>query len=155
VLGDDRGDAVLSENLAVCYRCLRDRGLDRVPGRQLCPEDNACIVQHAERGDCPIELHVGGQKYEPPPSAGSAWGPALWKEMHTRTDADAAYVDSVTRRLPCGDCKSWFVAYLKEHPPRFDDWFRWTWECHQAANAKLGKPQMTFEQATARWLAPR
>jgi hypothetical protein len=152
---------VILVNVRACNACIAKAGGtcgDPCP----CPADGTSAINHAGRGDCPWGRHLSASAtgtLPTPESPGAVpgmdvAGPKLWAEMHTKTDADAAYVKSVTRRLPCGECKSWFVAYLKEHPPRFDDWFRWTWECHQAANAKLGKPLLTIDEARARWQSP-
>lgn len=163
-------DRLILANRHTCEKCIRDAG-GTCGAPCPCPVDGASAVTHAVRGNCPVGKFAGatvgkvvpGRTVSPElafafaatiaefkSTAMAVMGPLLWAEMHRKTDADQAYVDSVTRRLPCGECKSWFRAYLKEHPPRFDDWARWVWECHNAANAKLGKPMLTFDAASLR-----
>lgn len=77
----------------------------------------------------------------------------MWKRLHTATAADAAWITSYTANVPCGPCKAGWLAILKEMPPIYGDgWFAWTVEAHNAVNAKLGKPQMEFAEARARWV---
>jgi hypothetical protein len=52
--------------------------------------------------------------------------------------------------LMCG-CASWLRDYIANNPPRFNDWFRYSWEMHESANAKLNKSPFTFEEAYKRW----
>ena len=49
------------------------------------------------------------------------------------------------------DCRKEFEALLQTNPPRFYDWRRWTWEIHNAVNAKLHKPEVTWDDATELW----
>jgi hypothetical protein len=37
--------------------------------------------------------------------AAEVWGPMLWRELHTKTDATPEYVASFRSRIPCGDCR--------------------------------------------------
>ena len=45
---------------------------------------------------------------------------------------------------------------LKELPPDLsgrEAYFRWGWEAHNRINAKLGKPEVSLEEARWRWPA--
>ena len=71
---------------------------------------------------------------------------ALWEEVHMRIDPSPEWfaawslkVSSVT----CG-CDEWLRIYVIANPPRFDDWPRWTWELHNAVNAKLSKQHFSW-----------
>lgn len=80
----------------------------------------------------------------------------LWAELHTKTDPTLEWFEDWISRLPsvgC-DCQTWLKKYLKSNPPRFDDWFDWTWQLHNAVNAKpkLQKPIVSLDDARACWL---
>jgi hypothetical protein len=79
-------------------------------------------------------------------------GPGLWRELHTKRDADAAWLATFSSDLPCGDCKKHWGELLKAFPPVFGDgWFAWTVEAHNRVNDRLKKPRMTVGEARARW----
>ena len=72
----------------------------------------------------------------------TATGNALWQELHTKQDATPEWFADWCTRVPsfgCG-CQSWLAEYLVGHPPRYEDFYEWGVECHDAVNAKLGKP---------------
>ena len=72
----------------------------------------------------------------------TATGNALWQELHTKQDATPEWFADWVARVPsfgCG-CQSWLAEYLVGHPPRYEDFYEWSVECHDAVNAKLGKP---------------
>lgn len=77
----------------------------------------------------------------------------LWEEFHTKKNPDLDWFLGWIARVPnisCG-CQDWIRNYIRDNPPRFDDWFTYTWELHNAVNAKLGKLQMCFETSEAIW----
>jgi len=79
-------------------------------------------------------------------------GPALWAELHTKRDANAAWLASFSDGLPCGRCKEHWREILKDMPPVFGEgWFEWTWRAHNAVNSILGKPMFTLAEALNRW----
>jgi hypothetical protein len=135
-------------NRHTCEACIRDAG-GTCGAPCPCPADGTSAVIHAAAGTCPKGLHGGtGVRAGGP----SHWGPALWAELHTRTDADQAFVDSVTRRLPCGDCRRGFLWFVREYPPVFGEgWFQWAVAAHNYVNTKIGKPTLTADEARARW----
>jgi hypothetical protein len=87
-------------------------------------------------------------------------GPIRWQTLHTRKWSDPVADLEWLRgefalSLPCGSCRSDFMAYLRDHPPRLDSpeaAFAWTVELHNSLNAKLGKAAMTIEEARRLWL---
>jgi len=74
-----------------------------------------------------------------------------WRQLHT-TPMDATQFASWLDGIPnqC-DCRKSFDALLNINPPRFDDWQRWTWEIHNAVNAKLNKTEITWDDAAKLW----
>jgi hypothetical protein len=67
---------------------------------------------------------------------------ALWRELHTKQDPTPEWFSDWVSRVPGSSCKcqSWLQEYLRESPPRYDDFAAWSVELHNAVNAKLGKP---------------
>lgn len=62
-----------------------------------------------------------------------------WEELHTKKNADQAWLNGWIKRIPhfgCS-CGEGFRSILRGIPPRFDDWFAWTVEVHNAVNLKL------------------
>lgn len=88
----------------------------------------------------------------------------LWRELHTRAltyedgSDDKLFIWHFANKIPryirgCA-CDEFFNKWRAEHPPVFssrDAYFRWTWELHNAVNAKLGKPEHTLAAARAHW----
>jgi len=74
-----------------------------------------------------------------------------WRKLHTTRFTPEEFELWVQGIPGCSSCQRDFRRILKNHPPRFDDWERWTWEIHNAVNARLGKPEFTFEQACKIW----
>ena len=65
----------------------------------------------------------------------------LWNELHSKQDPDQAWFDDWLLRVPnfgCG-CQDNFRKYVKDNPPDFDDFYRWSVNAHNWVNAKLGK----------------
>lgn len=89
-------------------------------------------------------------------------GPGIWFSMHTdaaaaKTSEDKKYVCKQIRnkqaKFPCKDCKEHFGFYLQNNPPEStingseDALFLWTVNFHNAVNFRLGKPQVSYEDA--------
>ena len=77
----------------------------------------------------------------------------LWTELHLKINPTKEWFASWLKRVPSYGCKcaDEFGAIINTNPPRFDDWFRWTWEAHNAVNAKLGKPEIPWQKACELW----
>ena len=76
-----------------------------------------------------------------------------WRKLHTTTmDADslATWINEIPSDQDC-QCAYRFTNIIKDIPPRFDDWNKWTWQVHNAVNAKLGKPEITWREACKQW----
>jgi Erv1 / Alr family len=92
---------------------------------------------------------------EPPPGS----GPQLWAELHrwalTADLADAPqWLDRFAARVPCGDCRRHWLAGVSDSPPPLESrerLFAWTVARHNAVNRRLGKPEMSLEDARRLW----
>jgi hypothetical protein len=100
-----------------------------------------------------IERIVESQEQHQPESKVDTFH-KLWKELHTKdypTPKWLAFWMSQVPKFGC-DCESFLRKYIADNPPRYDDWFAWTWELHNAVNAKLSCEQTTLDNARACWL---
>jgi glycosyltransferase involved in cell wall biosynthesis len=78
---------------------------------------------------------------------------AKWRELHCMLEPTMEKLLAFAASLPsfgCG-CKDHFAKLLKDMPPRFDDWRRWTFEAHNAVNERLGKKRFTWEQFESKY----
>jgi hypothetical protein len=74
-----------------------------------------------------------------------------WKKLHTQTFDETTF-EAWVRTIPgCPTCQRNFRVWLEANPPRFDDWWNWTFEAHNAVNAKLGKPEIEWQKACELW----
>lgn len=83
--------------------------------------------------------------------AKSVWGPACWTFLHAAAAAcqdGSAFLELleiVQRNLPCPECKAHMAAYLKLHPPRFEETRAaesaslYVFDLHNHVNHSLGK----------------
>ena len=63
-----------------------------------------------------------------------------WIELHTQLHPTPVWLETWVARVPnfdCG-CRSWLRKYLAANPPRYNDWYPWTVELHNAVNVKRG-----------------
>ena len=66
---------------------------------------------------------------------------ALWQELHEKQNPTPEWFRNWVSRVPnfgCS-CRSWLREYLRENPPRFDDFYAWSVELHNSVSRKLGK----------------
>ncbi len=99
------------------------------------------------------------------------WGPRYWYEFHTtaftyparpRPDHQVAvknYYESLQYLLPCDACKAEYGKLLQRYPldPALvsgKTLSEWAVQVHNAVNQRLGKPQMSLEEATSIWTNP-
>lgn len=76
---------------------------------------------------------------------------AHWRKLHTE-NFDTEKLNKWIERIPgCSTCRDNFRKILESSPPRFYDWFRWTWEIHNSVNAKIGKPLVEWDEACNQW----
>lgn len=94
------------------------------------------------------------------------WGEHLWSFIHTITIIDfeeskshneriLACLRGVLTVIPCSICKIDYENEINKinlnnlsEPMCL---FRWSVDFHNTVNAKLGKPQFTYEQALEKW----
>lgn len=93
------------------------------------------------------------------------WGPAVWTMIHVvalfypdRYDKEVAkhfraFIFSLTRLLPCQECRIHLRQNLEVHDP-IENYFQnnerlflWTWKLHNRVNRMLRKPEMPYSNA--------
>lgn len=89
-------------------------------------------------------------------------GNMLWLELHNRAinhdgSNDAKFINEFGKKIPrfmhgCS-CNEFWNKWIRANPPNYAQgkYFEWTVKTHNAVNAKLGKPQITLEEAYAMW----
>ena len=83
----------------------------------------------------------------------------LWKELHTNAlkhegTNDATFLLNFGRKIKryttgCS-CNEHWNNWVRTNPPSFGpngEYFAWTVKAHNSVNKKLGKPEMTVEDA--------
>jgi len=78
---------------------------------------------------------------------------ALWAECHTKQDATPDWFADWLNRVPsigCS-CQRDFINYVEANPPDFNDFYKWSVDAHNFVNEKLGKPELTLDEAKAIW----
>lgn len=83
-------------------------------------------------------------------------GGHLWTELHGRALGwsgvdDTLWLEGFRLRLPCGECRKHWDGMLALTPPCWGDYFAWTVARHNEVNARLGKLQLTVDQARDHW----
>jgi len=64
----------------------------------------------------------------------------LWAELHSKEDPTPEWFEDWLSRVPnfgCS-CQKSFREYVKENPPRYDDFYNWSVEAHNWVNVKRG-----------------
>lgn len=75
-----------------------------------------------------------------------------WQELHSaKTPTQDWFADWIARTPASCGCGEGIAAIIKRLPPRFDDWFAYSVDLHNAVNAKLGKQLVTLEDARSIW----
>jgi hypothetical protein len=72
-----------------------------------------------------------------------------WETLHTVRNPTPSWFANWESKIPCGACKENYKKLRIE--PRYDDWFRFTVELHNAVNAKLEKPRVEIDEAYRLW----
>jgi len=78
-----------------------------------------------------------------------------WKKLHTKQNPTPEWFADWLARIPNGggcNCKRDFRLLLDANPPRYEDWFAWSVEIHNAVNRKLGKREWTLDKALEVWI---
>jgi hypothetical protein len=140
----------------ICDRCPKRQR--PCAGQCLCTVNGRDIHDNASDGQCP-EDRFSGPPDPPHPSEKIDWTPtfhALWREFHAAPweamllGRELDWLKAFAERVPCGDCRAGFLELLEKHPPDLSSreaYFAWTVALHNAVNRKLGKPEMSVEDA--------
>lgn len=88
------------------------------------------------------------------------WGPHFWTTLHIACLACADYkslvefVEGYVYIIPCLSCRQHFEKVLEENPvPEAGDYFKWSVDVHNIVNVRLGKPEISYENALANLMA--
>ena len=130
--------------------CLRGHHGGR-PSAGLCMRDRF--------GECEGAALTGGTIDVASPrqtNAAAFDGSAMWAELHRHAPGPAtpAWLKSFAVRLPCGECRRHWLSLSDSiiwHLGQ-DVFFQCTVMAHNAVNLRLGKPEISLEEARARWL---
>lgn len=103
---------------------------------------------------------------------GTEWGPIFWNLLHIlaersggvgmiglRADEKKCWkslIPSLTKVLPCDECRKHFTAYLATHPFIIPDNYSdvklyiktWIYNAHEDVNKRLSKPSFDFNNLT-------
>lgn len=94
-------------------------------------------------------------------------GPGKWHDIHQLAwraqdkvgkDMFKTFMTNTCENFPCSTCKTHCIEYMQNHPMKnYEDvlvevgtehlslgLFVWAWKFHNSVNAKLGKPQMSW-----------
>ena len=90
------------------------------------------------------------------------WGSQAWHFIHsvaytypenpTESEKDnyLAFINSLSKVLPCSICSEHFMQILQYMPPKLDsqqDFFNWSIDVHNEVNKSNGKPILSYEDA--------
>jgi hypothetical protein len=82
-------------------------------------------------------------------------GRFAWSLLHGYRGCDPQWLELWVYFIPSRcDCRDGFQHILKDLPPDFSSpeaFFAWGVRLHNAVNAKLGKPQITIDEAYSIW----
>ena len=82
--------------------------------------------------------------------------PNPWIALHNGSIVDTAGLAEWEKTIPqyeCG-CRAFYAKYKAENPPDFtspEAFFAWGVNLHNSVNRKLGKPELTYEEALSIW----
>ena len=85
--------------------------------------------------------------------------PNPWIALHNGSIVDAAGLSEWEKTIPqyeCG-CRAFYAKYKADNPPDFstpEAFFAWGVNLHNSVNRKLGKPELTYEEALSIWRKP-
>jgi len=85
----------------------------------------------------------------------------LWEELHTykwiSEEETKIWFNFFCLRVPCGECRVHWSNLISEFPPDFssqNSFFEWGVEAHNKVNKRLGKPQISLDDAKRLWIKP-
>ena len=85
--------------------------------------------------------------------------PNPWIALHNGSIVDASGLAEWEKTIPqyeCG-CRAFYAQHKADNPPDFttpEAFFRWGVSLHNSVNRKLGKPELTIEEALSIWRKP-
>lgn len=110
------------------------------------------------RGTCHlICLGLSAPAPEPPPPRADARTDhlrSMWAELHRAALAGPLapeWLEGFARRVPCGACKTHWREILDAAPPDPADPFAWSVRAHNAVNRRLGKAELSVDEARGQW----
>ena len=71
----------------------------------------------------------------------------------TNSSGFPALVQLFPALIPCPTCSEDFRKIIEEYPLT-GDYFTWSVDVHNLVNKKLGKPQVSYEDARRQWTTP-
>jgi hypothetical protein len=122
---------------------------------------STCGMCHLENCDCEMRFGVSTRPRDglpdPPRLPEVVDGPYLWMLIHSHEEDGQGWFEEkwvpLLRYLGC-DCKNGFAKIRETWKPDFsspDAFFRSGIELHNAVNRKLGKPELTLDEAYRIW----
>lgn len=72
-----------------------------------------------------------------------------WNPLHEKQNPTPEWFADWESKIPCGICRNNYKRLRIE--PRFNDWFRFTWELHNIINAELDREQISLDDAYRLW----
>lgn len=84
----------------------------------------------------------------------SSWGPYYWGMLHKAALANVLdfpeLVQLFPALLPCPKCSNDFRKIIEDYPLT-GNYFIWSVDVHNQVNKKLGKSQVSYEDAHRQW----
>lgn len=124
------------------------------------PMGSDCLrdLIHVNAKVAPAQVERGKTQME-------AVGPLMWADLHRwalkvdfapprGTRRVREWIDDFNRLIPCGDCSAHWTKMVTENPPDFssnDALFAWSVARHNDVNRRIGKPEMSVDDARAKW----
>jgi len=77
----------------------------------------------------------------------------IWADLHNMSEPSQAKLDEWAKSLPAScECGDGYAKIVKTIPPRFNDWFAWTFDLRNAVRVqKLGLPPWDWQAALRQW----
>lgn len=122
-----------------------------------------CGMCHKEECDCLIvygfndRVEFAGFPPDGPPPSIADGGTKAWEALHRCDGCEPSFLANFETLIPCGECLAFYREYKASVEPQLDTpdaFFAWGVGLHNAVNRKLGKPEMSLDEARVRWGRP-